>query len=63
MQAPTIVFHCRGDALVPFGAGRYLAANIEGAEFVGLASDNHLPLEDEPAWPVFVDRLREFLSR
>lgn len=63
LQPPTLIFHCRDDALVPFGAGRHLAANIPGAEFVALESDNHLPLEDEPAWPVFVERLREFLSR
>ncbi len=63
VRAPTIVFHCRDDALVPFGAGRQLAAEIPGAEFVALDSDNHLPLEDEPAWTIFVDRLRDFLSR
>ncbi len=63
VAAPTIVFHCRDDALVAFGAGRHLAANIPGAEFVALESDNHLPLPDEPAWAVFVERLRDFLSR
>jgi pimeloyl-ACP methyl ester carboxylesterase/DNA-binding SARP family transcriptional activator len=63
VRAPTIVFHCRADALVPFGAGRHLAANIAGAEFVALESDNHLPLADEPAWAVLVERLRHFLAR
>ena len=63
VQAPTIVFHCRGDAMVPDSNGRYLAANIPGAEFVGLDSDNHLPLEGEPAFDRFIDRLREFLDR
>ena len=63
VRAPTLVLHCRGDAMVSFGAGRYLAAHIPGAEFVPLESDNHLPLEGEPAWQIFVDRLREFLDR
>lgn len=63
VRSPTIVFHSRGDATVPFDAGRRLASKIAGAEFVGLDSDNHMPLEDEPAWAVFVARLREFLAR
>lgn len=63
VRTPTIVFHCRGDQVVPFDAGRRLASKIEGAEFVGLDSDNHMPLEGEPAWMMFVERLREFLAR
>ena len=63
VRTRTIVFHCRGDAMVPFSAGLQLASKIPGAEFVGLDSDNHLPLADEPAWAVFVDHLREFLAR
>ena len=62
VRVPTIVFHCRGDATVPFDAGRRLASKIKGAEFVGFDSENHLPLEHEPAWAVFVERLREFLA-
>jgi pimeloyl-ACP methyl ester carboxylesterase len=62
VRSPTLIFHCRGDALVPHGAGRQLAASIPGAEFVTLDSDNHLPLEDEPAWEVLVARLRAFLG-
>jgi pimeloyl-ACP methyl ester carboxylesterase len=63
VRTPTIVFHCRGDEVVPFDAGRRLASKIEGAEFVGLDSDNHMPLEGEPAWAMFVERLRDFLAR
>jgi pimeloyl-ACP methyl ester carboxylesterase len=63
VRAPTIVFHCRGDGMVPVGNGHLLASSIAGAEFVGLESDNHLLLEEEPAWPVFAGRLREFLAR
>ena len=63
VKAPTIVFHCRDDAMVSLANGRRLAAGIPGAEFVGLDSENHLLLEDEPAWPVFVAHLRDFLAR
>jgi pimeloyl-ACP methyl ester carboxylesterase len=63
VRAPTIVFHCRSDAMVPFAAGRQLAASIKDAEFVGLDSENHLLMEDEPAWQVFVEHLRDFLAR
>ena len=63
VRAPTIVFHSRDDAMVPFANGRQLASSIPGAEFVGLDSENHLLMEDEPAWQVFVEHLREFLAR
>ena len=63
VKAPTIVFHCRDDAMVSFANGRRLATGIPGAEFVGLDSENHLLLEDEPAWPAFVEHLRDFLAR
>ena len=63
VRAPTLVLHCRDDALVPFASGRHLATNIPGAQFVGLDSENHLPLADEPAWAVFAANLREFLAR
>lgn len=63
IRAPTLVFHCRGDSMVPFDSGRYLASHIPDAEFVSLDSDNHMPLEDELAWTLFVERLREFLAR
>ena len=55
---PTLVLHCRGDRMNDFDEGRYLAAHIAGARLVALESDNHIVLEDEPAWPVFVARGR-----
>lgn len=63
VRTPTLVFHCRHDAMVPFDSGRQIAGAIPGAQFVGLDSDNHLPLEDEPAWAVLVEQLRAFLAR
>jgi DNA-binding winged helix-turn-helix (wHTH) protein/pimeloyl-ACP methyl ester carboxylesterase len=62
VKAPTIVFHCEHDAAVPFSEGRSLAAAIPGARLVPLPSRNHLLLEHEPAWPIFLDELGRFLG-
>jgi pimeloyl-ACP methyl ester carboxylesterase/DNA-binding winged helix-turn-helix (wHTH) protein len=63
VSVPTLVMHARDDALVPFDQGRRLAAGIPGARFVPLASRNHLILEDESAFPRFLDEIRGFLVR
>jgi class 3 adenylate cyclase/pimeloyl-ACP methyl ester carboxylesterase len=57
----TLVMHAREDARVPFDQGRRMAAGIPGARFVSLPSRNHLILEDEPAFPRFLQELRAFL--
>jgi pimeloyl-ACP methyl ester carboxylesterase len=61
VSVPTLVMHSRDDARVPFDQGRRLAAGIPGARFVSLASPNHLILEDEPAFPRFLQEIRAFL--
>ncbi len=48
--APALVFHVRGDAMVPFEAGRRLAAALPKARFVPLEGHNHILRADEPAW-------------
>lgn len=62
IRAPTLVLHAPTDVAVPFDEGRRLAAMIPGARFVPLDSDNHVLLETEPAWPVFLAELRAFLA-
>jgi pimeloyl-ACP methyl ester carboxylesterase/DNA-binding CsgD family transcriptional regulator len=61
IRCPTLVFHARADARVPFEEGRKLASSIAGARFVPLDSRNHVLLDDEPAWAVFARELRAFL--
>lgn len=62
VPVPTLIMHARDDAVVPFDQGRRLAAGIPGARFVPLASRNHLILEDEPAFPRFLEEMRAFLA-
>ena len=62
VRVPTLVMHSRGDSVVPFAAGRAMAALIPGARFVGLDSHNHLVLESEPAWEMLVRHLRDFFA-
>ena len=62
IRVPTLVFHVRGDAMVPFEAGRRLAAAIPNARFVPLEGMNHILRADEPAWPVFRKALNDFLG-
>ena len=60
VTTPTLVAHARGDLAVPFAEGRLLAAGIAGARFLPLDGENHILLEDEPAWPAFLSELHAF---
>jgi class 3 adenylate cyclase/pimeloyl-ACP methyl ester carboxylesterase len=62
VTVPTLVMHSRDDGRVPFDEGRRLAAGIPGARFVPLQSRNHLILEDEPAFSIFLHEIRRFLA-
>jgi pimeloyl-ACP methyl ester carboxylesterase/DNA-binding CsgD family transcriptional regulator len=62
ITAPTLVIHSVGDRMNDFSFARLLASRIDGARLVGLESDNHILLENEPAWPVFLRTVTEFLA-
>jgi pimeloyl-ACP methyl ester carboxylesterase/DNA-binding CsgD family transcriptional regulator len=62
LDVPTLVLHSLRDQMNDFEHGRHLATAIRGARLVPLDSDNHILLGDEPAWPVFVDEVREFVA-
>ncbi len=62
ITVPTLVLHCKEDGIVPFEAGRRMAAKIPNASFVALEGKNHLILEDEPAWPRFLEAVQNFLA-
>ncbi len=61
VRCPTLVFHSRGDCIIPFEWGRAVAAQIPGARFVPVDSRNHVNVESEPAWQQLVAALDDFL--
>jgi pimeloyl-ACP methyl ester carboxylesterase len=62
VKCPTLVMHCVGDEAVPIAEGRLVAARIPKSQFVELPSRNHLVIHSEPAWPIFVNKLSEFMG-
>lgn len=62
VTTPTLVGHSTRDAVVPFSAGRALAARIPGAQFIAVDSPNHLLLESDPGWPKYARVVEEFLE-
>lgn len=61
VRVPTLVMHCRGDAVAPFEEGRRLAAEIPGACFVAMEGGNHCPLQNDPTWSRIFDEINGFL--
>jgi pimeloyl-ACP methyl ester carboxylesterase/DNA-binding CsgD family transcriptional regulator len=62
IDLPTLVLHSRGDQMSEFHHARALASNIRDARLVALESDNHIVLEGEPAWPVFLQEVTDFIA-
>jgi DNA-binding CsgD family transcriptional regulator len=62
VRCPALVFHARGDSVIPFEEGRKVAALLPNARFVPVESKNHLLLAGEAAWPSFVRTLDDFVA-
>jgi pimeloyl-ACP methyl ester carboxylesterase len=62
VKVPTLVLHARGDLANPFDEGRRVAADIAGAHFVALQSDNHVLLPGEPAAARFIEEVERFIG-
>ncbi|MGL4439677.1 MAG: alpha/beta fold hydrolase [Bosea sp. (in: a-proteobacteria)] len=62
VSVPTLVLHCRDDAVQPIEEGRLLAAGMPNARFVGIEGRNHLVLESDPGWPAFKHEVESFLA-
>ncbi len=62
ISVPTLVMHCKDDAMVPFVAGQDLAKRIPNSKFIALEGRNHLMLEQEPAWEQFKHEFDSFLK-
>jgi DNA-binding winged helix-turn-helix (wHTH) protein/pimeloyl-ACP methyl ester carboxylesterase len=63
VTTPTLVLHCRNDAIQPIEEGRLIAASIPDCRFVGLEGQNHLILESDPGWSRFTDEVEAFLNQ
>jgi DNA-binding NarL/FixJ family response regulator len=61
IKCPTLIMHATEDGRIPFEEGRVIAALIPGARLVPLDSRNHILLENEPAWPRFLEEIEAFL--
>ncbi len=62
LTMPTLILHSVGDQMNEFEKSRMLASGIPDARLVPLESGNHIVLEDEPAWRVFVDEVARFMA-
>ena len=62
VKAPTLVLHCRDDAIQSIEEGRLIAAGIPGARFVSLEGQNHLILKTDPGWQRFQEEVEGFIS-
>lgn len=63
VRCPTLLVHVAGDARAPFEEGRRLASLIPGARMVTLEGNNHILLDQEPAFSRFFEEVRAFLPR
>jgi DNA-binding winged helix-turn-helix (wHTH) protein/pimeloyl-ACP methyl ester carboxylesterase len=63
VTTPTLVLHCRNDAIQPIEEGRLIAASIPDCRFVSLEGENHLILESDPGWSRFTDEVEAFLNQ
>ena len=59
---PALVLHAAGDLRVPFSEGRFIAGQIPSARFAPLESVHHLMLEQDAAWPIWLNEVRDFLG-
>lgn len=61
VQCPTLVVHSRDELRVPASSSTELASLIPDSQLCLLPSRNHLLLEDEPAWGLFLEEINRFL--
>ncbi len=62
VQCPTLVVHSRDELRVPVTSSMELASLIPDSRLCLLPSRNHLLLEDEPAWNMFLEEVSDFLD-
>jgi pimeloyl-ACP methyl ester carboxylesterase/class 3 adenylate cyclase len=60
IHAPTLVLHRDGDLIVSSAQARYVAESIDGARFVDLPGDDHVPFVGDP--DAILDEVEEFVT-
>jgi class 3 adenylate cyclase len=61
IQAPTLILHRAGDALVPVAAGRYRAEHISGSKYIEMPGTDHM-VTDTETQDVIADEIEEFIT-
>jgi pimeloyl-ACP methyl ester carboxylesterase len=62
IKVPTLVIHAKHDHVAPIEQGRQVAAQIPGAKFVILDSENHIPVPGDPAWEALLSEIEAFAA-
>ena len=62
IRVPTLVLHRVGDSRITVDAGRYIAAQIPDAKFVGLPGTDHMFLAEPDIADRIADEAQEFLT-
>jgi class 3 adenylate cyclase len=63
IRVPTLIFHRKGDSLVPVACGRDMAQKIPGAKYVELPGEDHLLQALEPELlDLLLDGIEEFMT-
>ena len=62
VKAPCLVLHCSGDRMQPIEQGRKMAAGLPNARFIAFDSNNHMPTENDPCWPLIEREIHAFLE-
>ncbi|WP_109506869.1 alpha/beta fold hydrolase [Nocardioides speluncae] len=63
LSVPALIMHSRHDRMHPFAKSVELASAMPDARFTPLECDNHIVLEDDAAWQIFVSEMLAFLPR
>lgn len=61
IKCPVLVIHAKRDSIIPFEQGRRLASTLANGRFLAVESNNHIPVQSDPAWRVIVENVEEFL--
>jgi pimeloyl-ACP methyl ester carboxylesterase len=62
IKVPTLVIHARHDQVAPLEQGRLIAAQIPGAKFLTVDSENHVPVPTDPVWETLMSEIEAFAA-